>query len=84
MQAFLSQVDIAQSTNLLIVVCKGNVDKYLVNPVNNTKCALPDKLFANGASCTTKNPLSFRGDATKRDSAAALERAAQRLCQTSA
>ena len=73
MKAFLSQVDIAQSTNLPIVVCKGNIDKYHVNPVKNTKCALPDKSFANGASRTTENPISCRGDAIKQDSATTLE-----------
>ena len=70
MKAFLTQVDLAQSTNLPILVCKGNIDKYSVNPMNNTKCALPGNSFSDGASHTTKNPISRHGDATKRDPAA--------------
>jgi len=73
MKAFLTQVDLAQSTNLPNVVCKGNIDKYNANPVNNTKCALPDNSFANAASRTTKNPSLRQGDDTKREPAATLD-----------
>jgi hypothetical protein len=73
MKEFLSQVYITQSTSAPIVVCNGNIDKYPVNPVNNTKCALPDNNFAYGASPTTKTPNSCRGDATKRNTAATPE-----------
>jgi hypothetical protein len=73
MKAFLAQVALAKSTNLPIVICKGNIEKYSVNPVNNKKCALPDNSFADAASCTTKNPSLRRGDATKREPAATPE-----------
>ncbi len=40
MKAFITQVDLAQSLNLPIVICRSNIYKYEVNPVNNTKCPL--------------------------------------------
>jgi hypothetical protein len=60
MKAFITQVDLAQSTNLPIVVCRSNIYKYKVNPMNDTKCALSsyssraDNTKADGASCTTE------------------------------
>ena len=73
MKAFPTQVNLPQSTNSPIVVCRGNIDKYSVNPVNSTKCALPDNSFADAASRTTKNPISRQGDATKHEPAATPE-----------
>ncbi len=75
MKAFITQVDLAQSTNLPVVVCRSNIYKYKVNPVNNTKCALSgysfraDNAKANGASCTTETQNSPRYEAAKHDSA---------------
>jgi hypothetical protein len=60
MKAFITQVDLAQSMNLPIVVCRSNIYNYKVNPVNNTKCTLSsyssraDNTKADGASPTTK------------------------------
>jgi hypothetical protein len=60
MKAFITQVGLVQSTNAPIVVCRGNIYKYKVNPVNNTKCALSgysnsaDNTKADGASGTIK------------------------------
>ena len=54
MKAFVTQGDLAQSPNFPIAVCKGNIDKYHVNPSNNKNCALYNNTFADGASHTTK------------------------------
>jgi hypothetical protein len=35
MKTFITQVDLAQSTNAPIVVCRGNIYKYKVNPINS-------------------------------------------------
>jgi hypothetical protein len=75
MKAFITQVDLMQSTNLPIVICRSNIYKYEINPVNNTKCALSgyssraDNSKSNGASPTTKTLDSHCNDAAKRDSA---------------
>ena len=76
MKAFvITQVDLAQSTNLPIIICRGNIYKYKVNPVNNTKCALSGYSFRadntkdNGASPTTETQNSHCNEAAKRDSA---------------
>jgi hypothetical protein len=75
MKAFITQVDLAQSTNLPIVVCRSNICKYKVSPVNNMKCAISsyssraDNTKANGASPTTETLNSRCNDAAKRDSA---------------
>ncbi len=75
MKAFITQVDLAQSTNLPIVVFRGNIYKYKVDPVNNTKCTLSgysfraDNTKADGASCTTKTQNSHRNEAAKCNSA---------------
>jgi hypothetical protein len=61
--------------NLPIVVCRSNICKYEVTPVNNMKCAISsyssraDNTKANGASLTTKTQNSCCNDAAKRDSA---------------
>ncbi len=75
MKAFITQVDLAQSTNSPIVVCRSNICEYKVTPVNNMKCAISsyssraDNTKANGASPTTKTQNSCCNDAAKRDSA---------------
>ncbi len=75
MNAFITQVDLAQSTNLPIVICRSNIYKYKVNPVKNTKCALSgyssraDNTKADGTSCTTETQNSCRNEAAKRNSA---------------
>ncbi len=75
MKAFITQVDLAQSTNLPIVICRSNIYKYEINPVINTKCALSgyssraDNAKSNGASPTTETQNSHCNEAAKRDSA---------------
>ncbi len=75
MKAFITQVDLVQSTNLPIVVCRSNIYKYKINPVNNTKCALfgyssrADNAKSNGASPTTETQNSHCNEAAKHDSA---------------
>jgi hypothetical protein len=75
MKAFITQVDLAQSTNLPIVVCRSNIYEYEINPVNNTKCALSgyssraNNAKSNGASPTTETQNSHCNEAAKRDSA---------------
>jgi hypothetical protein len=75
MRAFITQVDLAQSTNLSIVICRSNICKYEVTPVNNMKCAISsyssraDNTKANGASPTTDTQNSCHNDAAKCDSA---------------
>ncbi len=41
MKAFITQVDLMQSTNLPIIIRRSNICKYEVTPVNNMKCAYP-------------------------------------------
>jgi hypothetical protein len=73
MKVFITQVDLAQSTNLPIVICRSNICKYKVTPVNNMKCAISnyssraDNTKANGASPTTETQNSCRNDAAKHD-----------------
>jgi hypothetical protein len=75
MKAFITQVDLAQSRTLPIVVCRSNIHKYEINPVNNTKCALSgyssraDNAKSNGASPTTETQNSHHNEAAKHDSA---------------
>jgi hypothetical protein len=75
MTAFITQVYLMQSTNLPIIVCRSNIYKYKVNPVNYTKCTLSGYSFranntkADGASCTTKTQNSCCNEAAKRNSA---------------
>ena len=83
MKSFLSQVDLAQSTNLPTVVCRGGIDKHRINPVNNTKCALPDNSFADAASRTTENPICIEAILLNVNPLLP-QRAEQRLRQTSA
>jgi hypothetical protein len=37
MREFIDQIDLAQSTNLPITVCRDKIYKYKLNPFNNTK-----------------------------------------------
>jgi hypothetical protein len=76
MKAFITQVDLAQSTNLPIIVCRSNIYKYKINPVNNsTKCALSgyssraNNAKSNGTSPTSETQNSHCNEAAKRDSA---------------
>jgi hypothetical protein len=75
MKAFITQVDLAQSTNSPIVICRSNIYTYKVNPVNNTKCTLSgyssraNNIKADGASCTTETQNICRNEAAKRNSA---------------
>ncbi len=75
MKAFITQVDLAQSTNLPVIVCRSNIYKYKVNPANNMKCTLSSyssraiNTKADGVSPTTETQNSCRNEAAKRDSA---------------
>jgi hypothetical protein len=75
MKAFITQVDLAQSTNSPIIVCRSNIYKYKINPVNNTKRALSsyssraNNAKINGAFPTTKTQNSCCNEAAKHDSA---------------
>ncbi len=37
MRAFIDQINLAQSTNLPITICRDKIYKYKLNPFNNTK-----------------------------------------------
>ncbi len=37
MRAFIDQIDLAQSTNSPITICRDKIFKYELNPFNNTK-----------------------------------------------
>jgi hypothetical protein len=73
MKAFITQFDLAQSTNLPIAFCRSTIYKYRVNPLNNTKCALPGYSFsanntnADVASHTNKTQNSCRNEGAKRN-----------------
>jgi hypothetical protein len=79
MKAFITQVDLAQSTDLPIVVCRSNICKYEVTSVNDMKCTMSsygsraDNTKASGASPTIKTRNSCRNDAAKHDSAVTLD-----------
>jgi hypothetical protein len=63
MKAFITQVELAQSTNSPVVVCRGSFYKYEVNPVNNMKVCPPGYDY-EGAT----RALPRRTEAPKRDS----------------
>ncbi len=66
MKAFITQVELAQSTNMPIIVCRGNIYKYNVNPMNNMK-VFPPSYDYEGATCAnTQMPCCT--EAPKRDS----------------
>jgi hypothetical protein len=63
MKAFITQVELAQSTNSPVVVCRGSFYKYEVNPVNNMKVCPPGYDY-EGA--TRANQLPRRIEPPKR------------------
>ena len=68
MKAFINQDDLAQSTNMPIVVCRGIIYKFHVNPVNNMKICLPSYDYDyEGATCVNTQ-MSYRTEAPNRDS----------------
>ena len=69
MKAFITQVELAQSTNTPIVVSGGSIYKYQVHPVNNMKVCPPSFDYegtSNGYATNTQN--TRRTEAPKRDS----------------
>ncbi len=66
MKAFITQVELTQSTNTPIVVCRGKIYKYDVNPVNNMKVCPPGYDYAGATRANTQ--MSRRTEAPKRDS----------------
>ncbi len=56
MRVFIDQIDLAQSTNLPITICRDKIYKYKLNPFNNTKggaevaMRFMDNIRANNAS----------------------------------
>ncbi len=75
MKAFITQFDLAQSTNSPIAFCRSTIYKYQVNPLNNMKCALPgysfstNNTYANVASCPNETQISLCNEGAKRNSA---------------
>ena len=75
MKAFITQFDLAQSTNLPIAFCRSTIYKYQVNPLNNMKCALPgysfstNNTYADVAPCTNETQISCCNEGAKRNSA---------------
>ena len=67
MKAFLTQVDLVQSTNTPVVFGRGSIYKYEVNPVNNMKVCPPCFDYEGASHANTQN--SRRAEAPKRDSA---------------
>ena len=67
MKAFITQVELAQSTNTPIVVCGGSIYKYQVHPVNNMKVCPPGFDY-EGTASHANNHNSHRTEAPKRDS----------------
>ena len=66
MKAFLTQVDLAQSTNTPVVFGRGSIYKYEVNPVNDMKVCPPCFDYEGASRANTQN--SRRAEAPKRDS----------------
>ena len=66
MKAFLTQVDLAQSTITPIVFTRGSIYKYKVNPVNNMKVCPPGFDYEGASHANSQN--SHRTEAPKRDS----------------
>ena len=66
MKAFLTQVDLAQSTNTPVVFGRSSIYKYEVNPVNDMKVCPPCFDYAGASRANTQN--SCRAEAPKRDS----------------
>ncbi len=74
MRAFIDQIDLAQSTNLPITICRDKIYKYKLNPINNTKgggeaaMRFMDNTRANKAS-SHETQQSHRTEVAKRNSA---------------
>jgi hypothetical protein len=68
MKAFITQVELAQSTNSPVVVCRNSFYKYEVNPVNNMKVCPPGYDYEGATRANTQLPR--RIEAPKRDSIA--------------
>jgi len=66
MKAFLTQVDLTQSTNMPIVFGRGSIYKYEVNLVNNMKVCPPSFDYEGTSRANTQH--SRRTEAPKRDS----------------
>ena len=66
MKAFLTQVDLVQSTNTPVVFGRGSIYKYKVNPVNNMKVCPPSFDYEEASRANTQN--SCRAEAPKHDS----------------
>jgi hypothetical protein len=66
MKAFITQVELAQSTNTPIVVCGGSIYKYQVHPVNNMKVCPSSFDYEGTSNANTQN--TPRTEAPKRDS----------------
>jgi len=65
-KAFITQVELAHSTNTPIAVCRGSIYKYEVNPVNNMKVC-PPSFDYEGTTCANSQ-MSRCTEAPKRDS----------------
>jgi hypothetical protein len=65
MKAFLTQVDLAQSTNTPVLFGRGSISKYEVNPVNNMTVCPPSFDYEGASRANTQN--SRRTEAPKRE-----------------
>jgi hypothetical protein len=74
MRAFIDQIDLAQSTNLPITICRDKIYKHKYNPFNNTKSSAEaamrfmDNTRANNAS-SNETQQSHCAEVAKRNSA---------------
>jgi hypothetical protein len=74
MRAFIDQINLAQSTNLSITICRNKIYKYKLNPFNNTKggakaaMRVMDNTRADNAS-SNETQQSHCAEVAKRDSA---------------
>jgi hypothetical protein len=66
MKAFITQVELAHSTNTPIVVCRGSIYEYEVNPMNNMKVCPPS--FDYEGATRANSQMSHRTEAPKCDS----------------
>jgi len=66
MKAFITQVELAHSTNTPIVVCRGSIYKYEVDPMNNMKVCPPS--FDYESATRANSQMSRCTEALKRDS----------------
>ena len=66
MKAFITQVELAHSTNTPIVVCRGSIYEYEVNPMNNMKVCPPS--FDYEGATRANSQMSRCTEAPKCDS----------------